>query len=49
MKEKKVNGYVNNELVAKDLLTLALKEYKMLSEVKNELKKHFPTIVFKVE
>jgi len=48
-KRKEVNGYVDGKKVAKNLIALALKENKMLNEVKAELKKHFPTIIFKVE
>jgi len=46
---KEVNGYVNGEKVAANLVALALKENKMLADVKAELKEHFPTIEFKVE
>jgi hypothetical protein len=48
-KRKEVNGYVNGEKVAKNLLALALKQNKMLDEVKKELREHFPEIVFKAE
>jgi hypothetical protein len=48
-KRKEVNGYVNGEKVVKNLVTLALKQNKMLDEVKKELRDHFPEIVFKVE
>ena len=46
---KEVNGYLNGKKIAKNLVALALKEYKSLDEVKKELKEHFPDIVFKVE
>jgi len=46
---KEVNGYVNGEKVAANLVELALKENKLLTDVKAELKEHFPTIIFKVE
>jgi hypothetical protein len=48
-KRKDVNGYVNGKKVAKNLLALALKQNKMLDEVKKELREHVPEIVFKVE
>jgi len=43
-----VDAYVNGELIAKNLLDLALKQNRMLVDVKKELKEHFPTVVFKV-
>jgi len=48
-KRKDVNGYVEGKLIAKNLLTKALKENRMLDEVLAELRSHFPGIVFKVE
>ena len=44
-KPKEVNG----EKVAANLVALALKQNKLLTEVKAEMKEHFPTIEFKVE
>jgi hypothetical protein len=46
---KEVNGYVKGEKVAKNLVALALKQNKMLDDVKKELREHFPAIVFRVE
>jgi hypothetical protein len=48
-KRKDVNGYVNGKKIAKNLLALALKQNKMLDDLKKELREHFPEIVFKVE
>jgi len=48
-KRKEVNGYVNGEKVASNLIAKALKENKLITEVKAELKEFFPTIVFKAE
>jgi len=44
-----VNAYVNGELIAEKLLALALKQNKMLDDVKKELREHFPNVVFKPE
>ena len=41
-----VNGYVNDEIVAECLIGLALKENKLLSDVKNELRERYPGIRF---
>ena len=49
MKKKEVNGYVDEKKIAKNLVALSLKENKMLTDVKKELREHFPSIVFKVE
>jgi hypothetical protein len=48
-KWKDVSGYVNGKKVAKNLLALAVKQNKMLVDVKKELRERFPEIVFKVE
>jgi hypothetical protein len=48
-KRKDVNGYVNGKKVATNLLAMALKQNKMLDDLKKELREHFPEIVFKVE
>ena len=48
-KRKEVNGYADGKKVAKNLIALALRENKMLIEVKAELMRHFPAIVFKAE
>jgi len=49
MKAMDVNGYVNGELIVKDLVKIALKEDKFLTDVKKELRETYPSIVFKVE
>ena len=49
MTKKEVNGYVNGEKIARNLIAKALKENKTLSAVKNELVSYFPEIEFKVE
>ena len=43
-----VDAYVNGERIAKNLLDLALKQNRMLDDVKKELKEHFPTVEFRV-
>jgi len=43
-----VDAYVNGELIAKNLLDLAMKQNRTLVDVKKELKEHFPTVEFKV-
>jgi hypothetical protein len=48
-KRKEVNGYVNGEKAAKNLVALALEQNKMLDDVKKELRARFPEIIFKVE
>jgi hypothetical protein len=48
-KREEVNGYVNGVKVARNLMVLALKQKKMLDDVKRELREHFPGIIFKVE
>ena len=46
---KEVNGYVNGKKIAKNLVSLALKENRMLDDIKKELREHFPEIIFKAE
>ena len=43
-----VDAYVNGERIAKNLLALALKQNRMLDDVKKEIKEHFPTVEFRV-
>jgi len=45
---KDVNAYLHGKLIAKNLLKLALSQNKMLADVKNELRSHYPSIEFKI-
>jgi hypothetical protein len=49
MKRKDVNGYVNEVLIVRNLLALALKQNRMLDDVKKEHRELYPDIVFRVE
>jgi len=49
MKAIDVNGYVNGELIVKDIIRVALMENRFLTDIKNELRGIYPNIVFKVE
>ena len=47
-KNRDVDAYVNGERIAKNLLAMALKQNRMLDDVKKELKEHYPTVEFKI-
>jgi len=48
-KIKTVNAYLMGKLLAKDLVKIALKQNKYLSDIKTELKETYPNVVFRVE